>query len=275
MSTEPQTKAKVPPAPEGFDPEALFKGVIWYQKWEVFKGIFTPGINPISEICDLLNLPADLSGKRVLDIGSSNGCMSLECERRGAAEVVALTPLDSPEWGHHQLRDALGATRTHFRPGSVYDLDPSVLGYFDTVLFCGVLYHLRYPMLAIDNIRRVARDQVFIETHISDNGLSPDDNAIPLWRFYRFDELNKDHSNWFGPNTRAVLEALESAGFSVKPLFNSGQRATFQASVREGMPEFLSIPCHEAGSYDLMLKHIFGEKETWRRPIPTQAGESN
>jgi tRNA (mo5U34)-methyltransferase len=147
-----------------------------------------------------MQLPADLSGRRILDIGSANGCMSLECERRGAAEVIGLTPLDSLDWGHRQLRDAVGATRTHFRLGSVYDLNPKILGHFDTVLFCGVLYHLRYPMLAIDNIRRVATNEVFIETHVSDEGLSQIDKDIPLWRFYRLNELNGDHSNWFGPN---------------------------------------------------------------------------
>jgi len=253
-------------APQGFDPEALFKGINWYQKWEVFDGIFTPGINPISDIYDLMQLPLDLSGRRVLDIGSANGCMSLECERRGAAEVIGLTPLNGLDWGHHQLRDAVGATRTHFRLGSVYDLNPEALGYFDTVLFSGVLYHLRYPMLAIDNIRRVATDEVFIETHISDEGLSGHNKDIPLWRFYRFDELNNDHSNWFGPNIAAVQQAFESAGFSTEFLSSSGGRARLHAVVREDMPEFLKIPCHEADNYDVLIERFFGSKEAWRRP---------
>ena len=255
-----------PKAPEGFDPEQFFKGITWYQKWEVFDGIFTPGINPIQDICELMQLPADLTGRRVLDIGSANGCMSLECERRGAAEVIGLTPSDDWDWGHHQLREAVGATKTHFRPGSVYDLNPEVLGYFDTVLFCGVLYHLRYPMLAIDNIRRVATNHVFIETHISDEGLSQNNRDIPLWRFYRLDELNSDCSNWFGPNIAAVQHAFESAGFSTKFLNNSGGRARFHAVVQEGMPEFLNIACHEADSYGVLMDRLFGKKEAWRRP---------
>lgn len=255
-----------PTAPNGFDPEAFFKGVTWYQQWEVFDGIFTPGINNISEICDLMQLPADLSGRRVLDIGSANGCMSLECERRGAAEVIGLTPLDDIDWGHRKLRDAVGATRTHFKLGSVYDLNPDVLGYFDTVLFCGVLYHLRYPMLAIDNIRRVATAEVFVETHISDEGLSQDNQDIPLWRFYRLDEVNSDHSNWFGPNVVAVQQAFESAGFSTKFLNSSGERGRFHAVVREGLPEFLNIACHEADSYEVLMEPFFGRREKWRRP---------
>jgi len=270
MPTPTRNKLTVPVAPEDFDPQVFFKDINWYQKWEVFSGIFTPGINPISEICELMKLPSDLSGRRVLDIGSANGCMSLECERRGAAEVIGLTPLDGPDWGHQQLRDAVGATRTHFRLGSVYDLNPEVLGYFDTVLFCGVLYHLRYPMLAIDNIRRVATDEVFIETHISDQGLGQAEKNIPLWRFYRLNELSGDESNWFGPNMAAVLHAFESAGFSTEICSSDGERARFHAVVREGMPEFLKIDCHEACSYDVLVNHLFGKRETWRRPITTE-----
>lgn len=262
-----------PTAPPGFDPEAFFKGINWYQKWEVFDGVFTPGINPISVICDLMQLPADLSGRRILDIGSANGCMSLECERRGAAEVIGLTPLNGLEWGHHQLRDLVGATKTHFRLGSVYDLNPDVLGYFDTVLFCGVLYHLRYPMLAIDNIRRVATNEVFIETHLCDDQLSPADKDIPLWRFYRFDELNHDHSNWFGPNIAAVQQAFESAGFSTRLLNADGERGRFHAVVREGTPEFLNMSGKEAFSYDVLVERLIGSKEALRRPVTGKKDE--
>lgn len=269
MPTPTHKKITPPLAPKDFDPQVFFKDITWYQKWEVFSGIFTPGLNPISTICELMQLPADLSGRRVLDIGSANGCMSLECERRGAAEVIGLTPLDGPDWGHRQLRDAVGATRTHFRLGSVYDLNPDVLGYFDTVLFCGVLYHLRYPMLAIDNIRRVATNEVFIETHISDKGLGRVDEDIPLWRFYRFNELSGGYSNWFGPNIAAVLQAFESAGFSTELVSSDGERARFHAVVREGMPEFLNIACHEARSYDVLMHHLFGNREVWRRPTLT------
>lgn len=264
-SDPPSRVSRSPAAPEDFDPARFFEGKNWYQKWEVFDGVFTPGVNNVAEICDLIGLPLDLSGRRVLDIGSANGCMSLECERRGAAEVVGLTPLDDADWGHRQLSELVGAVRTQFLRGSVYDLDPEVLGRFDVVLFCGVLYHLRYPMLAIDNIRRIATNEVFIETHVSDDDLRGRSNELPLWRFYRSDELNGDPSNWFSPNIRAVEEAFESAGFSTRFLGRSNGRGRFHATVREGMPEFLTIPCQEAESYDLLMERTFGPKDAWRR----------
>jgi tRNA (mo5U34)-methyltransferase len=268
-----QAARPIPIAPSGFDPDRFFAGIYWHQKWQLFDGIHTPGKNSVEEMCAALNLPVDLSGKRVLDIGAWNGCLSFECERRGAREVIALGPEDPERAGFYRLRDALGSTRTHYLLGSAYDLDPDRLGYFDVVLFCGVLYHLRYPLLGIDNIRRVCTGEVFVETVVSDlqllvpqrggvkkvplRKLSPVLLQMPLWQFYRLEELNQDASNWFGPNASAVVQAFESAGFTTTVLKNDG-RATFHAKVREGAPEFLRIASAEGVFYDTLVGHLFG-----------------
>src|SRR5437763_11685439 len=93
-------------------------------------------------------LPADLTDKSVLDIGCNAGFYSLEMKRRGAARVVGI---DSDERYLAQAR--LAAQVLHadieFRNLSVYDVGK--LGEkFDIVIFMGVLYHLRHPLLALD-----------------------------------------------------------------------------------------------------------------------------
>ncbi|HYC21156.1 MAG TPA: DUF1698 domain-containing protein [Candidatus Bathyarchaeia archaeon] len=275
----PAARGRRPPAaPAGFNPERLFAGVFWFQRWEIFDGVFTPGGNPIDELCDDLRLPEDLSGKRVLDIGAWNGCLSFECERRGAREVVALGPEDPSRTGFDRIRALLGAERTRYVVGSVYDLDPAELGSFDLVLFCGVLYHLRYPLLGIDNIRRVCRGEVLIETFVSDAQfvlrrgetlvelplakVAPELTAAPLWLFFRRDELSQDASNWFGPNAEAVEQAFDSAGFSTELLATmtrgTSSRATFRALRRDGPPEFLTIGSVEGTHYDATVRPLFG-----------------
>jgi len=77
---------------------------------------------------------------------------------------------------------------------------------------------------------------------------------------------NSDQRNSFGPNIAAVQQAFESAGFSTEFLNSSGGRGRFHAVVREGMPEFLNIRCHEAGSYDVLLDGLLSRKELWPRP---------
>src|ERR1051326_6195040 len=93
-------------------------------------------------------IPADLSGKSVLDIGCNAGFYALEMKRRGAARVVGI---DSDPAYLAQARFAAGVlgADSEFRRLDVYDL--ARLGErFDLVLFMGVLYHLRHPLLALD-----------------------------------------------------------------------------------------------------------------------------
>jgi tRNA (mo5U34)-methyltransferase len=268
---------RAPTAPPGFDPRVAFDGIRWYQRWEVFDGIFTPGDHSIADMCDDLELPADLSGRRVLDIGAWDGAVSFECERRGAREVVAVGPEDPAQSGFSRLRDVVGSTRTVYRVGSVYDLDPTVLGRFDLVVFCGVLYHLRYPLLGIDNLRRVASGDVLVETYVTDQprgvyswlrrGATAVDRRAPLWLFFRGEELGGDASNWFGPNVEAVEQAFESAGFSIRRLrLGTGarrSRATFAARVRPGCPEFLVNGSTEGAYFDTVVGRLLGTRSEW------------
>jgi tRNA (mo5U34)-methyltransferase len=233
------------PRPESLDIEELFSAVpSWHQRWEIFENVFTPGRNPVEDLMLQAEVPADLSGKRVLDVGAFNCCCSFECERRGAAEVVALDLQPPADLGFPLIRDAVYSRRVRFVQGSVYNLNPAILGEFDVVLFFGVLYHLRYPLLAIDQLRRILRGTVYIESLVIDHrflagGQDFQELAsyhealteVPLWQFYKGDELAGDHSNWFGPNIRAVLDAFQSAGLTASLTSTWGDRAAFQATV--------------------------------------------
>ncbi len=263
------TNDRVPPVPPDFQYERLVRGAsTWHQRWQVFRGVYTPGINPIEQMLDELQVPADMTGLRVLDIGSWNGCASFECERRGAAEVLAIGPENPHLSGFNLLRDLLGSTRTRYEYGTCYHLDPEKIGTFDVVLFCGVLYHLRYPLLGLDNVRRVCRGEIYVETYVSDTALTQATNGaashLPLWQFYRGGELHGDESNWFGPTACAVAQALESAGFSVQHARRwLPHRAALRASVRIGLPEFLTIRAGEGAYYDAISQPLFGPIETW------------
>jgi tRNA (mo5U34)-methyltransferase len=229
----------VPEPPCRFSAEQFFSGVHWHQRWEVFRGVHTPGRNPVAELSQQIGLPEDLRGKRVLDVGAWHGCFSFECERRGADEVVAYSLEDPEETGFNRLKKALGS-RVEYHRGSVYSLSPRAFGTFDVVLFLGVLYHLRYPLLGIDRVRSVARDLVFVESHVIDEApyertpdgtgsTHPASQGTPLWRQYMGGELTPgDESNWFSPNVRAAVEALESAGFTVESMTTWAQRGAFR-----------------------------------------------
>ena len=132
-----------------------------------------------------------------------------------------------------------------YRVASVYDLDPAVHGRFDVVLFPGVFYHLRHPLLALDRIHAVCRQRLFLETHVLDNAfvhegthvalreLDPRLERVALLQFYPYDELNQDFSNWFAPTVRCVEVMLRTSGFEPRQLGRWGNRASFIAETQE------------------------------------------
>jgi tRNA (mo5U34)-methyltransferase len=172
-------------------------------------------------------LPADLRGRTVLDIGCNGGFYALEMKRRGAERVVGI---DSEPLYLAQARfaAAVSGMELELHQLSVYDV--AKLGEtFDLVLFMGVLYHLRHPLLALDLIHEhVARDLlVFQSMQRGSDQVMPVAPDYPFWEvdifnqpgFPRLHFLEQayagDPTNWWVPN-RACSEALlRSAGFEI------------------------------------------------------------
>jgi len=195
---------------ESFLRESRFR---WHQRFQLAPGIFTPGTNDVDRMLRLAEIPADLSGWSVLDIGTSNGGFCFEAERRGASRLVAVDVCEADYSGFAQIRSFLGS-RTEFVEASVYEL-PELLGRrFDLVLFLGVLYHLRHPLLALDNLRRLIGRVGVIETAVCDHELPRRVAGRALVRFYRGSELHENPTNWFAPNAAGLLDWCASSGLA-------------------------------------------------------------
>jgi tRNA (mo5U34)-methyltransferase len=173
-------------------------------------------------------IPNDLSGRTVLDMGCNGGFYALEMKRRGAARVVGI---DSDEGYLRQARFAaeIAGADIEFANLSVYDV--GALGErFDVVLFLGVLYHLRHPLLALDLIREhvvkdlfvcqsmqrgdpgeeaIEQDYPFAETEIFDRP------SFPRLHFIEH-RYAKDDTNWWVPNRACTRAMLRSAGFLIE-----------------------------------------------------------
>jgi len=153
-------------------------------------------------------LPEDLSGRTVLDIGASDGWFSFEMERRGC-RVMAVDRAEQP--GFLVAKERLGS-RVDYRAMNVYDLSPGNVGQFDIVLFLGVLYHLKHPILGLERVCAITKEMALIESHVSVEGDSSPD-AKPSLEFYETDELRGQHDNWCGPNPACLLSFCRTAGF--------------------------------------------------------------
>jgi len=172
-------------------------------------------------------IPADLSGRTVLDIGCNAGFYSIEMKRRGAERVVAI---DSDETYLAQARFAAEICEAdiEFRQLSVYDVS-ALNERFDLVLFLGVFYHLRHPLLALDLIHEHVTSDVFLFQSMQrgSDEVEPLSEDYPFWErdifrqegFPQMYFVEKrycgDPTNWWIPNRACVEAMLRSAGFEI------------------------------------------------------------
>jgi tRNA (mo5U34)-methyltransferase len=243
--------------PANFDAKSFFADIYWHQKWNLFPTIETPGLNDVQGLLARAKFPEKLDGKRVLDVGTWNGCFSFEAERRGAAEVVALGPDPMEATGALKLKKLLQSTATDFRYGTIYDLNPGDIGQFDVVMCFGVLYHLRHPLLALDNLYKICRDTLYLETEIT-----PDFHNESACKFFRRDELNNDESNWFAPNRRCLEDLLFSSGFQPRHIDDSlPTRATLECQMDPLGPEWLRHQTSEGSYYEIITRPVLGPRK--------------
>jgi tRNA (mo5U34)-methyltransferase len=173
-------------------------------------------------------LPADLTGKTVLDIGCNAGFYAFEMKRRGAARVVAIDS-DPRYLAQARLAAEVLGHDIELRQLDVYHVD-QLGGRFDLVIFMGVLYHLRHPLLALDLLYdHVVGDRLLFQSMLRGSPEVP-----PLAPDYPFEDARiferpgfpamyfveqryaGDWTNWWIPNRAAVEAMLRSAGFAIE-----------------------------------------------------------
>jgi tRNA (mo5U34)-methyltransferase len=173
-------------------------------------------------------IPQDLTGQTVLDIGCNGGFYSLEMKARGADRVVGI------DWDPRYLAQARLASEVRglaieLRQLSVYEV-ARLKERFDLVIFMGVFYHLRHPLLALDLIHEhVARDRLIFQA--MQRGADQVADVAPDYPFSETEIFNRpefprmhfiehsyagDPTNWWVPNRACVEALLRSAGFRIE-----------------------------------------------------------
>ena len=198
----------------------------WYHS---FEGI--DGVMPLAWLRERWNrfpIPADLTGKRVLDIGPWDGWFSFEAERRGAAVVS----VDREEVANYlEMHRRLGS-KNDYRLLDLFELPGAGLGTFDIVFCLGVLYHLKHPLLGLEIVCSLATEVAIVETFVIEG-----DPEIPVMEFYETDELNGHMDNWVGPSASCVLALCRAAGFARVELLARDATNVSVACFRKWEPE--------------------------------------
>ena len=205
---------------------------LWYHTIDLGPDVTTPGWFDLRPIVDRMPWP-EIAGKRCLDIGTYDGFLAFEMERRGAAEVVAVDIADPDAWdwparlrvrggselarlagadkaaGFYLVAEMLGS-KVKRHEVSIYDLDPAELGTFDVVVCGSLLLHLRDPGRALEAVRSVVGG-AFLSAETIDLSLTVLHPREAVARLNVVDEL----CQWWVPNVAAHRRMLEAAGFEV------------------------------------------------------------
>jgi tRNA (mo5U34)-methyltransferase len=206
----------------------------WFHQIELAPDLATPGwSNPAKEKLPYFGLPERMDGMRVLDIGCAEGFFSFEAERRGAEEVVAIDSYPGSVRRFNICRGALNSRATAFLT-NVYDLSPRTFGTFDLVLFFGVLYHLRHPLLALEKIHAVCSGTLLTQTLGFED---PSLGEASVAKFHPFgiesgpsDKPRFDPTVFWVPNAACVRDMLLHVGFFDVEKIAPGPGAILRAS---------------------------------------------
>ena len=187
----------------------------WWHSFELPDGRHIEGVHAVDSLKRRLTqfpVPEDLRGARVLDIGAWDGWYTFEMERRGA-EVVAIDCWDNPRF--HQMKAILNS-HAEYRLVDVYDLTPETAGRFDIVLFMGVFYHLKHPLLALEKVCAVTKDMAMVDSFILKEGYRPKENVEkrPVMEFYEAEEFGGQADNWCAPSLSCLTAMCRTAGFA-------------------------------------------------------------
>lgn len=203
---------------------------LWYHSIDLAEDLVTPGWFDLRPIVDVMPWP-DTAGKRCLDIGTYDGFLAFELERRGATEVVAADIAGHEDWdwlprdvargADQHLGSIAGEKGLGFRIAaeaigsdvrrvecSIYDLSPERVGTFDVVVCGSLLLHLRDPFRALAAVRSVC-DGVFLSAETIDLPLTVAHPARPAMH------LVGSIGQWAIPNAAGHAAMLDMAGFDV------------------------------------------------------------
>lgn len=206
----------------------------WYQRFELPGGVMTGPANAFSYDPETRwklfepYVPADLTGKTVLDVGGNSGYFSVQMLKRGAKSSVIVEPfVEFAEQARYV--------------GQLYGFDLTVVTddvhtwcltteeRFDYVLFLGLFYHLKYPGIVLDRLAEMTRERMVFQSHIvgearglataKDYSPRVDDAVLEGLDFPKMAFIenlyNGDPTNWWIPNAAALEPLLRSAGMKV------------------------------------------------------------
>lgn len=207
----------------------------WFHSFD-FPELQTNGADLSALKLKFIEMPEDLKGKSVLDIGAWDGYFSFTAEKRGAYVVAVDTTSwqnkDFGSWRDGTMKEGFNYARkllnskVEDKEIEIMDLSDTNVGKFDLVLCLGIMYHMEEPWTLIKVLKHLVNQggELILETWTDGNYL-----GIPAMIFYPKKEINNDDSTFWGPNIYCIESMLVKEGFEVTNIKYSSSRVVFHA----------------------------------------------
>ena len=221
----------------------------WYHRVYLGHGVYTMPPTMADRVWALIKptFPENLNGASMLDVGSNAGFFSIMAKLRGAGRILGIESFKMFYDQGEYIRN-IWQMDIEYRFMDAHEIG-KIDEEFDLVMFAGILYHLKNPLLVLEEVGRRCRDAIVVESEVI-----PEDprNLImarlgPLgkvkltpttkgfMKFYERDELNGDMSNWWAPDTECLMGMLRVAGFKFfsRPIYHAPSRILLIATKKE------------------------------------------
>jgi tRNA (mo5U34)-methyltransferase len=220
----------------------------WYHHFELPSGVWTgpgepPAYDPV-ERWELFepHLPDDLQGKSVLDVGGNSGYFSLRMKQRGAGRCLMVEPIvefvDQATFVFEQFGVEVDVVCEDVH---AYCLTTDER--FDYVLFLGLFYHLKYPVLVLDRLAEMTKELMVFNSHIE--GIPPEAPAVDETAPSALGRMRRSVAKRLDPSQRAV--AREAADVDRDELHSpSFPRMSFLEGAYRGDLSNWWVPNYEA-----------------------------
>lgn len=241
-------------AHESFSPEMLaeINNVRWHHRIELAKGFFSNSKTDVARKLGRSSVPHDLSGAVCVDIGTRDGGLAFEMEKRGALRVIANDYVEKTRFNFALAHRCIGS-RVEFLRGDLTTLPFLKLPKFDVVNYMGVIYHVADPYLSLMAMREICQPDglIVVESAVLDGGsysldkreLNHDASAVQetLGRFPNLLQyLPEGHVNSWVPSAEALKALCHDAGLEIIHEERWGDRVMYSTRMRP-KPRFQSF----------------------------------